>query len=117
LHAGMIAFRMYLNESRDTMPLLSKTKPSIRMFLQPYLSFPESMRCPADKKGEFFILYGSSYNYNNIELGGQRLEYLIKTYGLQTPIIWDYKPLHGPRWQQSSMNCLYLDGSVGKRLW
>jgi competence protein ComGC len=115
LYTIRLAFRMYLDQNRETMPYVDTSKPSISLFIWPHLSSLKPFQCPADENGKCFFKYGSSYFYYNMELGGRRFGELMKTRGPQQPMLRDYKSFHGPRTRPNSINCLYLDGSIGPR--
>ena len=120
LHAVAVAFRMYLNQSYEIMPLAAQMpslklndNPRIADVLGPYLASPQSLKCPADTK-DYYISEGSSYEYQST-LGGQKVSdsFLSKRWGEQrTPVMNDYKPFHGKAGTEGAMNFLFADGHV-----
>ncbi|HAL45658.1 MAG TPA: hypothetical protein DCP47_07075 [Phycisphaerales bacterium] len=85
LHGCGIAFRMYLDDNRNTMPFAmfypaiptdteieNSIKP-ISEVLAKYLSGPEALKCPGDPQFKYWRENGSSYQYNT-GLGGIRLD-------------------------------------------
>lgn len=122
LHAVAVAFRMYLNQSHEIMPVAAQMpslklndNPRIADVLRPYLASAESLKCPADTKKEYYVSEGSSYEYQSM-LGGQKVfdSFLSKRWGQErTPVMNDYQPFHGRAGIEGAMNYLFADGHVG----
>ena len=136
-----VAFRAYLNDSNDYMPIAEllpshpadsdHPRPPISSVMSPYVDGSiEVFRCPADQgqvsgrpdgQGEpypfdsYFQGEQSSYQYN-VFLGGQRVERtrLSDIFGeANVPILFDYNPFHGPWGERESKNFLFGDGHAG----
>ncbi|OQA03366.1 MAG: hypothetical protein BWY69_00506 [Planctomycetes bacterium ADurb.Bin401] len=131
LHGCSIAFRMYLDENRNVMPVIfnlpNSTKQeepnSVSLYgtLGKYLSGKEALKCPADKwygkNTTFFAEEGASYEYNN-RLGGRKIEdsWFAKRFG--TSEVWilkDYEPFHGKDGKSGSVMYMYADTLVADR--
>ena len=134
LHAVATAFRMYLDEYRDFMPPACRLpsfedKPGIAEFLEPFLSAPESLECPADSgrkrpdsNEKYFETELSSYEYN-ARVGGKRIrDFLIQLSGKKKntvsdeknlEIVSDYEPFHGEAGKPGAVNYLYADLHIG----
>ncbi|GEM_PF-1575637 len=113
LHGCAVAFRMYLDDNRNTMPIIwnmpySTVKGdanSVALYpcLKKYLSGPEALKCPADRYPEKGTSYwkeeGSSYEYNT-HLGGRKIEdsWFAKRFGTsEVWILHDYDGFHGKK--------------------
>ena len=144
LHAAAIGFKMYLDEYRDYMPpassfpTLDPKKPSISVFLEPYLSDKRSLKCPADvpdpdridQPGKrYYETEKTSYQYK-FQLGNKRIkDFLVdKATSRRRPqkieernleILNDYRPVHGDvpkegkKTDTKATNYLYADLHVG----
>ena len=142
LHAAAAAFRMYIDEYNGYLPPASDlpsfehenpadVKPSIAVFLKPFLSAAESLECPADtgrgrkdSTKSYFETEQTSYSYNE-SLGGRRIhEYLIQRSGRgrrrrpatdekNLDVVKDYEPFHGKPGKPGSVNYLYADLHIG----
>lgn len=142
LHAAAAAFRMYLDEYNGYLPPASElpsfelenpanVKPSINVFLKPFLSAAESLKCPADtgrgrkdSTKSYFETEQSSYAYNE-SLGNKRIhECLIQRSGRgrrrrpatdekNLDVLKDYEPFHGKAGKSGSVNYLYADLHIG----
>lgn len=134
LHAVAIGFKMYLDDNRDFMPPASRfpslmpRKPSVAVFLVPFLSSEKSLKCPADvpyavdradSDKPYYETEKTSYRYNEI-LGGKRIKKYIaqKASSRRRPvkyeernleILYDYQKFHG----KGSSNYLYADLHIG----
>lgn len=113
LHGCAVAFRMYIDDNRNTMPFIlnmpkSTNNPepnsvSLYASLKKYISGPEALKCPADKWPErnstYFREEGSSYEYN-IFLAGRKIEdsWFAKRFGTsEVWILHDYDGFHGKK--------------------
>ncbi|MFP4053693.1 MAG: type II secretion system protein [Phycisphaerae bacterium] len=122
LRAIGVAFRMYLDDSRDLMPCAAQLPsaklnhwPRIVDILLPYAENPELFRCPADTKKNYFLSEGSSYEYHTL-VGGRKTSewFLARRLGeSKAPVMHDYEPFHGLPGQPGATNFLFADGSVG----
>jgi type II secretory pathway pseudopilin PulG len=128
LHNLALAFRMYLDENRDIMPLAAQLpsledpndpagKPPISEFLLPYLSQAEIFRCPADKIKKYYLTEATSYEYN-ARLGGKPISksHLVESHGeneRNIEVMSDYEPFHGKAGERGAKNYLYGDGHIG----
>jgi len=122
LHGVAPAFRMYLNESNDVMPVAAAMpslgltdEPRIADVLARYLDDPRALRCPGDNLRRFYQSEGSSYQYNTM-LGGRKVTetFLTRRFGQdKTPVMHDYEPFHGPAGEPGSANYLFADLHVG----
>ena len=100
LHGVAVAFVLYLEQSNKIMPVAAQMPslelnedPRIADVLEPYLSTPESLRCPGDKDKDYFASEGSSYEYHTM-LGGKEVgdSFLTQLWGEQkTPVMNDYE--------------------------
>ncbi|MDY6912876.1 MAG: type II secretion system protein [Planctomycetota bacterium] len=122
LRAVGVAFRMYLDESDDIMPVAAQMPslelnddPRIADVLRPYLSDEKTLLCPADTEKNYFASEGSSYEYHS-SLGGQKVNewFLAKWLGEERIyVVRDYDPFHGPAGALEARNNLFADGHVG----
>ncbi|MGC9454094.1 MAG: type II secretion system protein [Phycisphaerae bacterium] len=122
LHAVGVGFQMYLNGSKDIMPVAAQMPslnlnedPPIAEVLRPHLSSPEALLCPADPDRKYFQREGSSYEYHSM-LGGQKVSesFLTRRWGEdRTPVMHDYETFHGPPGTPGAANYLFADGHVG----
>lgn len=122
LHAIAAAMRMYLNDSKDVLPLAAQmpslklnNDPPISEVLRPYVTQQAVFCCPADKDKLYYRQEGSSYEYQSM-LGGQKVEnsFFTKRFGeSKTVVMNDYIPFHGPRGRLGSANFLFADDHVG----
>jgi type II secretory pathway pseudopilin PulG len=113
LHGCALAFRMYLDDNRNVMPIIYnmpnstvKTDPnSVSLYgcLGKYLSGKQALKCPADrwpeKNSSYFKEEGSSYEYN-FRLDGIKIEdsFFAKNYGTnEVWILHDYDGFHGKK--------------------
>ncbi len=117
------AFRMYLDENQNVMPLASRLpsahlddKKPIATFLLPYLYNPRVFRCPADVGQKYFLSEGSSYEYNS-SLGGAPIDdsWMARRgeKEINIQVMYDYEPFHGKAGKSGSVNYLYADGHIG----
>jgi prepilin-type N-terminal cleavage/methylation domain-containing protein len=140
LHGAGVALRVYLNDNRDVMPVVS-LMPSLKLdsnprlvdLLAPYLGQKELLKCPKDVVGNgyitgtgddrnpedqsktYFDSEGSSYQYNT-RLGGRQAgkDRFSREYGEnQSPVLFDYKTFHGQPNTKGAMNYLMVDSHVG----
>ena len=122
LHGVGVAFRLYLNDNHEVMPIAANMPslglnddPRIADVLAPYLSKAEALKCPADTEKDYFASEGSSYDYNSL-LGGKKVSqsFLSRRWGeAKTPVMYDYEPFHGTAGQKGASNYLFADGHVG----
>ena len=122
LHGLGAAFRQYLDEYHDIMPIATRlpsahldADPRICDVLMKYVNEPLVFKCPADIVREYFLTEGSSYEYNT-SLGGRRLidTFLNKRFGdTETHVMYDYEPFHGEPGVPGSTIYLYADWHVG----
>ena len=122
LHSLGLGMRMYLNDSRDIMPVVASmpslklnTDPRICDVLKTQIPDPVTWQCPADAKKNFFASEGSSYQYNT-SLGGRKIGegFLSRRIGENyTPVLYDYEPFHGKAGENGSTNYLFADMHVG----
>jgi prepilin-type N-terminal cleavage/methylation domain-containing protein/prepilin-type processing-associated H-X9-DG protein len=122
LHALAVAFRMYLNDSNDIMPVAAampslglNDDPALCDVLEPHLDDSRVLECPSDDEVDYFQREGSSYEYHTM-LGGQKVseDWLTERLGEdQRPVLNDYEPFHGKPGTPGAMNYLFVDGSVG----
>jgi prepilin-type N-terminal cleavage/methylation domain-containing protein len=113
LHSCALAFKMYLDDNRNTMPVIynmpNSTKQddpnSVSLYgaIGKYLGARGALKCPADrwpeKNSSYFQEEGSSYEYNN-SLKGQRIEdlWVAKKFGtMEVWILHDYDGFHGKK--------------------
>ncbi len=114
------AMAMYLDESRDIMPLCAQlpsaklnSKPRIVDVLLPHAGSERVFQCPADN--QYFETEGSSYEYNSM-LGGRKVAetFLSKKWGEENvPVMYDYEPFHGKAGTAGAANYLFADAHVG----
>lgn len=136
LHGCAIAFRMYLDENRNTMPVIFnmpnstvQTEPNstaLYASIGKYISGKESLKCPADKwpgkNSSYFREEGSSYEYNS-RLGGRKVEdsWFAKRFGTsEVWILHDYDGFHGSKnsrgeYKAGSFMYLFADTLVADR--
>jgi len=122
LHGAGTALRMYLNENNDVLPvaaLLPSAKlnddPRIADVLDPYLSNPLALKCPADQVKNYYVSEGSSYEYRSM-WGGRKLNQISQSQTLgegKVFLMHDYEPFHGPPGELGSESYLFADGHVG----
>lgn len=121
LHAVGIGFRMYLDQNNEIMPVAAR-KPSMMLtndpriadVLEPWLSGPEVLKCPADTEKDYYISEGSSYEYNS-KLSGREVSRASRWLGENnTHVMNDYDPFHGPRGSRGSRNFLFVDMHVSE---
>lgn len=122
LHAISVAFRLYLNQSNDTLPVAAEmpslnlnADPRIADVLAPNLPDRAVLRCPDDTARKYYESEGCSYEYAAL-FGGRSLAdlVLVKMIGeARVSIMYDYEPFHGPAGQVGSANYLFVDGHVG----
>jgi prepilin-type N-terminal cleavage/methylation domain-containing protein len=113
LHGCGVAFKMYLDDNTNTMPIIynmpNSTKQddpnsvSLYASIGKYLSGKEALKCPADrwpdKNSSYFKEEGSSYEYNT-NLGGKKIEddWFAKRFGtMEVWILHDYDGFHGSK--------------------
>jgi prepilin-type processing-associated H-X9-DG protein len=117
------AFRMYLDENRNTMPPATRlpsakidNKPPVTKFLLSYLYNPNVFKCPGDKNQKYFLSEGSSYEYDS-SLGGQPVSASRWARRgeneINIQVMYDYEPFHGKAGRPGAFNYLYADGHVG----
>jgi prepilin-type N-terminal cleavage/methylation domain-containing protein len=131
LHGCGIAFRMYLDDNRNIMPIIynmpnstvqqDPNSVSLPGVLGKYLSGKEALKCPADrlpgKNTTFFASEGSSYEYNNW-LGGQTIEKSRIAQKFGTNEVWmlrDYEPFHDKSGRADARIWLFADTLVADR--
>ena len=116
-----MAFRMYLDDNRNIMPIAAQVPseepnlPTIAEVLKPYLGDEEAMHCPADREHDYFAQEGTSYEYPHF-LRGRPVDrsFLGKRWGeTNTPVLFDFGPFHDRPGRPSAMNFLFGDGHVG----
>jgi len=138
LHSAAIGFKMYLDDNNDFMPpaspfpSLMPMKPSIAVFLVPFLSEERSLKCPADvpyatdradSSKPYYETEKTSYTYN-FRLGGKRIkDYIterassprrpVKYEERNLEVLFDYRPFHGKAGKRGSTNYLYADLHIG----
>jgi prepilin-type N-terminal cleavage/methylation domain-containing protein len=122
LHSCGLAFRMYLNENDDIMPIAAampslklNDDPAIADVLERYLQNRDALRCPSDTEAPYYQREGSSYEYHTM-LGGKRVteDWLTRRLGDdKRPVLNDYEPFHGQGGEPGAMNYLFVNGSVG----
>jgi prepilin-type N-terminal cleavage/methylation domain-containing protein len=138
LHGCAVAFRMYLDDNKTVMPaaMFMPSIPStkeieqnirpIAEVLAKYLSGPQALKCPADKKPDnvssYFSTERSSYKYNT-SLAEQTIDknWIAKRFGLQE--VWmmsDYYGFHNKikadgTWPQNAYMYLFADTMVADR--
>jgi prepilin-type N-terminal cleavage/methylation domain-containing protein len=128
LHSIGLAFRIYLDNNDDIMPLATNmpslklnNNPPITEFLLSYLSEPKTFECPSDRGQQsttgqkYFVTESSSYAYNT-ELGGKPIS---KSRPAQNgekerniEVMYDYAPFHGEAGKPGAENYLYADSHV-----
>jgi prepilin-type N-terminal cleavage/methylation domain-containing protein len=154
LHGCGVAFQMYLNDNQNIMPTIQymKSIPTedekshnaqiLSVVLAKYLSGPQALKCPADRKSNqnssYFSTEESSYGYNvdtpslpppNSEgpfnfqerkIGGKGIT--ITRGGTETTILWqdiyilrDYYSFHGKSGSVGSVMYLYADNLIANR--
>ena len=116
-----IAFRLYLAQSDDIMPVATRvpsmkldSRPRICDVLAPHLDSRRVFQCPTDSKG-YYEREGSSYEYNTRE-GGRKVgtSFLTRRWGeSKTFIMHDYRPFHGAAGEPGCTNYLFADGHAG----
>ena len=122
LHAAGIAFRIYLDQNYEIMPVAAQMpslglndKPRIADVLAGYIPVAETLKCPSDTEKDYYGSEGSSYEYHTM-LGGKKVSesFLTQRWGEhRTPVMNDYEPFHGKPGQAGAMNYLFADGHVG----
>lgn len=121
LHNIAIAFRLYVDDNRNRMPIAAQLPseepnlPCITEVLLPYVKVEGVMWCPADRPGSYFEKEGTSYEYPHY-LRGVPVDrsFLGKRWGeTNTPVLWDFRPFHGREGRPGAMNFLFGDGHVG----
>jgi prepilin-type N-terminal cleavage/methylation domain-containing protein len=142
LHGCAIAFRIYLDENKNTMPTitnmpnahLTENPIPITSVLGKYLSGPEALKCPADPQAKYFREQGSSYEYNTSpppfpegpfnhqsrKIDGKGITMTRR--GEEVTILWaeiyvlrDYEDFHGKAGKAGSRMYLYADTLVADR--
>ncbi len=124
LHEIATAFRVYLNESNDVLPMaaqlpsLEPDMPSIAEVLFKEDKSREVMHCPADNDPDecYFDKEGTSYEYPEL-LRGKRVDrsFLGKRWTQNnTPVLFDFKTFHNKPGRPGAMNFLFADGHVGE---
>lgn len=124
-----LAFRMYLDNNDDIMPIATNMPslklnnyPPITTFLLPYLSDPKAFECPSDRGQltttgqKYFVTESSSYAYNT-QLGGKpisksRPAERQNEKDRNIEVMYDYAPFHGQAGKPGAENYLYADGHV-----
>ncbi len=121
LHSIGAGFRMYLDDNDNIMPQACgmpnppseppNSRPSITVFLKPYLLELKVFKCPGDKK--YYEERGTSYAYNR-RLGGKPVSssYFVqrnKEKEQNIEVLYDYGSNHG------AYNYLYADGHIGDK--
>jgi len=113
LHGCGIAFRMYLDDNKNVMPIIynmpnstvqdGPNSVSLYNSLSKYISGREALKCPADrypeKNSSYFREEGSSYEYN-VFLGGRKIEdsWFAKRFGTnEVWVLHDYDGFHGKK--------------------
>jgi prepilin-type N-terminal cleavage/methylation domain-containing protein len=137
LHGLAIAFRMYLDDNHNIMPIIfnmpnstvqeDANSVSLYASIGKYISGKEALKCPADRYPEKGTSYwkeeGSSYEYNSRHLNGKRIEddWFAKRFGTnEVWILRDYDGFHGKKtgdntWSSGSYMYLYADTLVADR--
>ena len=129
LHGLALAFRMYLDENGNIMPVivnmpslhLSDVNEPLPKVMAKYISGKEALKCPADKydgkNSSYWREEGSSYEYNT-SLAGQRIENsrIAKRFGTnEVFLLKDYSFFHGKANAVGSVMYLYADTLVADR--
>ncbi|MBN1942839.1 MAG: type II secretion system protein [Phycisphaerae bacterium] len=118
LRSAGTAFRMYLNESNDVMPVaaaIASVNPQGKKLLidvlGPHLSGPEVLLCPADAGKRVFLEEKSSYEYETV-VGGESIaqnDFVRHIGEAHFPILYDCNPFHGDTGDAGGKNFLFAD--------
>ena len=124
-----IAFRAYLDDSRDIMPpacafpwdITDKNDPNYRppitQFLGPVLKSPQVFICLADTKKKYYLMGdgGTSYKYRE-QLGGRAIRASsLAQRGVKErdiDVMSDFDSVHPKRGEYGGVNYLYADWHV-----
>jgi prepilin-type N-terminal cleavage/methylation domain-containing protein/prepilin-type processing-associated H-X9-DG protein len=121
-----VAFRAYLDDSRDIFPICSEDPrdfkdpnspiyiPPITKVLGPLLKEPKVFWCKADKQN--FKECGTSYRYSGIRLGGRTIKELMAIQmgekERNIAVMFDLDAYHGQATKPGAKNYLYADWHV-----
>jgi len=120
-----IALQLYVQDSRNRMPVMRDRSPSTNapptnglpspdVLLAPHLGSTNVLRCRSDRQG-LFQQTGSSYAWNSL-LNGQDADRLtvmaIPFDPHQIPVMFDKEAFHRARGEKKGVNYLYADGHI-----